>query len=427
VKRLAWPCVAALLAFAGACAPQRSPKAPEELVFWQFAPAPALESAARAFEAANPGWRVRVEQRPSAGLADSLEAALASGSAPDLCEVEGRDMPALLASGALVDWSAGVADQRDSLLGWELCRVGDALYGLPWRLSARVLFVNTGLLARAGLDSARAPATWDELVSAAARVERLGHGVHGFGIALDDSGGSFPDFMSLAWSNGGEVLSAGLDSSRFESRANEEALGLLLKLRRAALVAREDSLEGEFARGRLALRLASAREASRLAREAPSLRFRIAAVPAPPARRDSVAPYGEGEVLVSFTRSRHKEQALRLARFLACAERSVPIAALEGDGVPSLAGADTLAWFAAHPREALAAREAGRARFAPGHPAWNDMERAIEQELGQALRGAKDPRRAVIDAAARVAALVQRRAAEGPPAGEAHANGGEAR
>jgi len=425
VRRLAWALAAALLAFAGACV--HSPKPPEELVFWQFAPAPEIEPALREFEAASPGWHVRVEQRRRAAFTDSLEAALAQGPPPDLCEVDGRDMPDLLASGQLVDWSAGVADQRDSLLGWDLCRVGDALYGMPWRISARVLLVNTELLARAGLDSSRAPATWDDLAAAASRVERLGGGVRGFGIALDDSGGSFPDFMSLAWSNGGEVLAAGLDSARFDSVINTETLAFLLRLRRWSLLARADTLAMAFEQGRLGLRLASAREADRLARAAPALRFRVAAVPAPAARRDSVAPFGEGDLLVSFTRSKHKEQALRLARFLARPERSMAIAAAVGDGVPSTAGADTLAWFAHRPREAAAAREAARARYAPGHPAWNDMERAIEQEIGEALRGSKGASEAVADAGVRVTALLKRRGAEGPPAGDEHPGGGASR
>lgn len=422
MRRAAWFRVVVLAALAGACAPAK--REPEELVFWQFAPVTALAPAVRRFEAENPGWRVRVEQRPRAAFAESLAAALDAGPPPDLCEVDGRDMPALLASGQLVDWSAGVADQRDTLLGWDLCRVGDALYGMPWRLAPRVLLANTALLARAGLDSSVTPATWEELAAAATRVSKLPGGVRGFGIALDDSGASFPDFMSFAWSNGGEVLSARLDSTRFDSAANVEALAFLLRLRRWSLVARADSLALAFEHGRLGLLVASAREADRLERTAPALRFRVGPVPAPAARRDSVAPYAEGDVLVSFGRSKHKEQALRLARLVADPEQSMNISDAEGDGVPALAGADTLAWCAARPRVAAVARAAGRARFAPGHPAWNDMERAIERELGEALRGAKDAQRAIADAGERLALLVERREAEGPPASAGRGAGG---
>ena len=47
-----------------------------------------------------------------------------------------------------------------TLRGWEMCSIGDALYGVPWVLGTRALFYNKTLFARAGLDSARAPDTW---------------------------------------------------------------------------------------------------------------------------------------------------------------------------------------------------------------------------------------------------------------------------
>lgn len=407
MRRAAQAWLAALLALAGACAP--APRPPEELVFWQFAPAAALAPAVRRFEAQNPGVHVRVERLARAGAADSVAAAIASGHVPDLCEVEGEHMPPLLASGALSDWSAGVADQRDSLLGWELCRVGDAIYGMPWRLSARMLFWNKDLFARAGLDTAKAPATWEQLVAAASRVQRLGTGVHGYGIVLGDSGASFPEFMSFAWANGGEVLSAGLDSSRFDSPAVVEALALQLRLRRAGLAASADSLDSEFASGRLGMRVQSSRMVARWERQARGLRLGLAAVPAPAARRDSVAPFGDGDVLVSFTRSKHKEHALRLARFLVRPENAFATIAGEGEGLPSNAGADTLEAIRGRPRAAFVARQIARARFAPGRPAWYEMQRAIEREVGAALSGDKPAKQAVADAGGRIAELLGRR------------------
>lgn len=398
---------AAALLLAVGCAP--TPRPPEDVVFWQFGPPAVLEPLVRRFEGENPGVRVRLERVDRWTVADSVNAALAAGTPPDLCELGGGAMRALLESGRLSDWSAGVADQRDSLRGWETCRVGDALYGMPWRISPCVLYWNRDLFARAGLDPGAAPRTWDELVVAATRIQRLRGGVHGYGLAIGDSAGMLPEFLSFAWGNGGEVLSAAGDSSRFDSPANEQALELELRLRRAGLRAEGDSLDREFAAGRLGLRVAGPELAARLDREAPGLRFGVARVPGRTADADTSAPYATVRVLASFTQSRHKEHALRLARFLVRPDNAVAAYAAAADGLPSNAAADTLAWFRARPREALFAAQAARARFAPALPAWNRMGRALEDELERALRGDQGADSAVARAGARLATLAGRR------------------
>ena len=394
---------AAALALASGCAPEARPI--EEIVFWQFSPVLALQPIVDRFELENPGLRVRVEQLDRASATDAIATALADETPPDLCELDGRYMPAFLASGALSDWSAGVADQRDSLRGWEACRVGDALYGMPWRVSARVLFWNRELFARAGLDTSHAPRTWDQLFAAAARIERLKGGVRGYGMVTGDSVAMLPEFLSYAWGNGGEVLSASSDSSRFDSPRNVEALDFLLGLRRVSLLGTESRLDSAFAAGRLGLRVADFRMAERLDREAPRVRFGVAPVPGASADSVTTAPWGQVNVLASFTRSRHKEQALRLARFLVRPENSVASFAAAPDGMPANAGADTLEWFRARPREALLAAEAGCARFAPSHPAWAEMEKAIAGQVDSAMGGAKTARAAVAAASARLGEL----------------------
>lgn len=406
MKRAVRTLALAVAVAAAGCAPASRP--PEEVVFWQSAPPAALEPLVRRFEAENAGLRVRLHPVPREVMAESLAAALEAGRPPDLCEVDGSDMPALLASGALSDWSAGVADQRDSLHGWEACRVGDALYGMPWRISPRMLFWNPVLFARAGLDSARAPRTWDELLAAAARLRRLGGGVHAYGLATADSGAILPELLTFAWSNGGSVLSAAGDSSRFDSEPNVRALEFLVKLASAGPGGGEAALDAGFREGRLGMRISDSRLAPRLAHEAPGLRFRLAPVPSP-GDTGGCQPFGEAVVLVSFTRSRHKEHALRLARFLVHPDQAVEAVAGGAGGCPANAGADTLAWFRARPEQARLAAEAGRARFTRAHPAWAAMAGAIEEEARLALAGTKTAAEAVADADARIAALATRR------------------
>ena len=403
MRRAATALPALLALCALSCAPR--PRRVDEVAFWQYGPPEVVQPLLARFEAAHPGLRVRLRRLPRAGGLDTLRAALAAGHPPDLCQVAGDDMPALLASGALADWSAGVADQRDSLAGWELCRVGDALYGLPWLLDTRALFYDKALFARAGLDSSRAPDTWAGLYRAAARIQRLGRGVHGYGIPVGGAEG-VTRFLPFLWSAGGEVLSARADSVRLDSPEAAQALEFYRSLRAVGTLAPADSLEREFAAGRLGLVLAGGETLAHLERDAGGLRWGVALVPAPEAdsARTSVA---SGEVLVSFNASRRKEEGLRLARFLARPENALAVA-VAAHCAPATAGADTGAWALTHPRARVLLAQLASVRFPPGVAAWPDMATVLEDELEQVLDDRAGVTRAIADAQVRLAALVGR-------------------
>jgi multiple sugar transport system substrate-binding protein len=340
---------------------------------------------------------------------ERILAALAADSVPDLCQVGSDSMPGLLAGSRLADWSAGVADLRPRLRGWELCSMGDALYGVPWVLDAQVLYYRPGLLARARLDPNRAPETWDELYRAAAAVQRLGHGVRGFGLPVGEPAALRRQFLPFLFANGGSLLSADLRRATFDSAANVEALEFLLRLRRVARVASPDSIEREFRAGRLGFVLAGPRLLARFADTAPDLGRRVGLVPRP--RRDTLpaATWGGGQVLVSFNEAKSRHLALDLARFLVEPENVLRIARQVKGGLPATVGADTLAELRGSPGIATMIRQLAGARYAPNHPAWGEMEAAIEDEVEQALDGRKSASQAVKDAQTKLAVLVGRR------------------
>lgn len=387
----------------GSCSPA---KKPQELVFWQFWPLEVIQPLVTRFEAENPTIHVRVEQLTWDGGKDKITAAVAAGAPPDLCELGSTYMPRFLEAGALSDWSAGVADLRPGLRGWEQCMVGDAIYGLPWVLGTRVLFYNKTLFARAGLDSSRAPETWSELADAAARIQRLGAGVHGYGVSLNDRQKLFKKFMPYAWGNGGEILSAGLDSARFDSPANVEALEFYLSLRKVGTLGMQDALDQEFKEGRLGLQISGAWLFKQIPKESPELAYGVGLVPRPASDRGLHASFAGGEVLVSFQASKRKEDALKLARFLARPDNALALAISAQSVQPATVSADTAAYYRERPMQQVLIRQFATARFTPNHPAWDEMEQAIESEVEQALYDKKSAAQAVADAHARIADLL---------------------
>jgi ABC-type glycerol-3-phosphate transport system substrate-binding protein len=376
--------VALLLLPAGGCAPRRTAERPA-VTFWTSWPRAAVAPLLDRFQAANPGVRVEMRELPAGALADSARAAVVAGHPPDLCQLPGEDLGEWLADGSLSDWSAGVADLRSQLRGWEQCMVGDAIYGLPWTLSAPVLVYDRDLFARAGLDSARAPATWAEVRAAALRVRRLPGVAHGLGLAWGSPAERTAGWLPWAFVADGAIPGAGGDSSRIACPGNEEALAFLASLRPALLLAPRDSLERAFVAGRLGMLLADATLAEAAARA--GRRPGAGLVPRPAEASGLSASPASGAVLASFTHSRRKEDALRLARFLVEPASALALSAAVPEALPSRVDADSVGAFAARPFAAIALRQLATARYTPRLRGWPALEARLGEAVGDVIEG----------------------------------------
>jgi multiple sugar transport system substrate-binding protein len=356
------------------------------------------------FERERPRFRVQMERLGwQDGLA-RIEEAIHAGSVPDLCELGSTWMPRLLATRQLADWSAGAADLKRSLRGWELCTVGDAVYGVPWTLGTRALFFNKTLFARAGLDSTRPPETWAELYADAQAIQKLGGAVRGFGVQTGERAVLFKKFMPFAWGNGGKILTDDLSGAIFDSPQNREALEFYLSLREVGVLDRQAALDRSFRAGTLGLELSGAWLFPSIARESPRLRYGVALVPRPDVEHGTHASFAGGELLVTFQGSRHKAWALELARFLAQPENAVALAIAAGNVQPAVAEADTMPWYRQHPEQQTMIRQYETAVPAPNHPAWTELEAMIEDEVDLALHDSKSAAQAVTDANRKIAA-----------------------
>src|SRR5262245_54677468 len=80
------------------------------------------------------------------------------------------------------------------------------LYGFPILASARAFFYNRALFAKAGL--AGPPATWDELVQAAGKIQALGDGTIGYALPLGPEEAQ-AEWSIWMWNNGGDWKSGG--------------------------------------------------------------------------------------------------------------------------------------------------------------------------------------------------------------------------
>jgi len=350
---------------------RRTASRPVEVTFWQTWPVEAIAPLVKRYEAEYPGVHVVVSRLPAEGATDTLELAAQSGRPPDLVELSPAQTAEFIDEGLLSDWSAGVADLKPDVRGWELCSLGDAIYGLPWLLRTRVLLYNRELLARARVDSSRAPSTWDELKTAAAHVQKLGAGVHGIGLP-DSPHERYASFMTFAWGIGGDLLSARLDSCRIDSPENAAALAFLVSLEPASLFAGSDSIAREFERGRLGL-----------------------LVPQAATDRGERATLGSGSVLASFTRSRRKEDALRFARYLGERQNTLALAAALETVFPPYPDVAEAPEYRARPEAQLCIRQLQTAHFEPLLRGRDAMLAVVDSLVGEALAHRLTPRATV--------------------------------
>lgn len=387
------------------------------VTFWQFWDAATIRPILDRFEAENPGIRVVMEQQTWQNGREKIMAAVAGNNAPDLCELGSTWFARFAADGALVDLTAmvdssrigsgGPGSFRAGLRLWEAAGYAGRLYGIPWVMGTRALFYNRELLARAGLDSSAAPATWTALYDAARKIHDPAAGVYGYGRNGGERYILFKKFMPFAWSNGGEVLAPDGRSSVFDSPANVAALAYYLRLGEVSLTEKQDVLDQAFKQGKVGLLLSGAWLFKTIPTDAPNLKYGVALVPGPDDHPERRRSFGGGELLVVFRNSKHPEAAFRLARFLARPDNALLLARSARSVQPAAAGLENDPYFAAHPGERVFLEQLGSAVFPPNVPQWGEIEAAVESWVEKALYGQVTPEAAVAGAHAEITRALQ--------------------
>lgn len=381
---------------------------PVTITFWEFWPAETMRPLIAAFEAANPGIRVEMQQLTWQSGLEKITAATAAGQPPDLCELGTTWFAKFAANGALADLTEEAAPMRAQYLMWEACTYDGRVYALPWVTGTRALFLNRALAREAGLDPDRPPATWDELLAFARAIHRPDEQIYGYGLNTGERYIQFKKFMPFAWGNGGDVLSADRAHCTFAGPPVVEALDFYLRLKPVSLLEKQEVLDQAFKDGRLGAMISGAWLLKTIPRDAPSLDFGVALVPAPAADRGATASFGGGELLVVFARSPRREAALKLAKFLAEAPQAMAIARAEQSVLPAALAAGEDPFFRENPRQAVFLEQLKTAVFPPNLENWVEIEDVVDASLEKAVVGGEPPAEALAGACRRIEELLAR-------------------
>jgi multiple sugar transport system substrate-binding protein len=405
MKRVAWVAILALVA--GLSCGKKQSGDDQVVRFWQFWDIGVIQPLVAEFERQNPGVRVEIEQLTWATGLEKIQAALASGTQPDVCELGSTWVPRFSYEGVLEDLTPVYEAQRDSFLMWESGLWEGRAYGLPWVQGSRVLFYNRELFRRAGLDPDRPPRTWAELLDASKRIGGLGTGIHGFGQNIGEKYVLYKKFMAFAWGNGGDVFDA-QGNIVVNSPAMLEALEFYLTLAPFSLQEKQEVLDQYFKTGRLGMQISGAWNIKNYRLEAPDLDYGVALVPKPAGDRGEHVSFAGAEMLVVFRGSPRKDAAIRLARFLQAYPQAKELSLAAGSVFPAAREALLDSTFIADPRVRVFVEQSMTSRTPPPHPGWNDMEEAINRAVEESLYGRRAPRWCLDDAAKEIAAIAAR-------------------
>ena len=318
-----------------------------------------------------------------------LSTSFAGGEPPDIFMINFREYSQFVARGAIQPVEDLLVDRGIELDDYyepprDAFTYDGKLQCMPQNISSLVVYYNTRLFKRAGIDPPRGGWTWDEFRAAGAALTNG----EVDGIGLD------PNIIRLApfiWSNGAELTDDPSHPTRFtlDDPAAREAFEFLVSLVRdegvvptEQEVAAQD-LDTRFINGRLGMLLTSRRETP-VFREVTGLRWDVLPLP----HAEEKASILHSDAYCISTGSDAAESAADFISFAVSADGQT-LAALSGRTVPSLIEVSTSGAFfdpsqpPAHPEVFIDAIDG--MRFTPVLPTWPEIEDVTEQVLIKAF------------------------------------------
>jgi multiple sugar transport system substrate-binding protein len=366
-----------------------------------------FEGMAKDFSAAHPDVDVKIEVVQWDNLEQRLTTDIAGGTAPDL---------AMIGTRWLVDFIKNdVAEPLDSYLTPEFkarflenflgpSTISGKLYGLPVAASARAMYYNKDLLAKAGIKDP--PENWDTLVADAKKMKALGNDIYGFALQGKEIETDAYWYYSL-WTHSGELIER--TKSGIASPAAVAALSLYRSLIDEGLTEpnptgynRQD-VERLFKQGRIGMILTGPWLRGQIKTEAPNLNYGIAPIPA----GTTNATYGVTDSMMLFKSSPRKKvawQFLSEAAFnpkwrieFTTKESFLPVTKVEAEQPQ----------FTNDPQLKAFTDMLPYAHFAPLIPNWEQIADTTIRALQKVYTGEAKPEAALKEAAGSIDSILQ--------------------
>ncbi len=363
---------------------------------------PYFNEAAHAFEAVNPGTKIQIEVVPWDNLQQKLTTDISAGANADLSIIGTRWLLDYVSQGIITPLDSHVTpDFKARFIDTFLTPsvMDGKVYGLPIAASARALYYNKDVFAKAGLSGP--PGTWAELAADAEKIKASAPGVFAFGLQGKEIETDVYFYYAL-WSQGGEIVQGG--KSGLGSAAAVNAAKIYRSLISNSLTqpgvtsySRED-VQNLFKQGKVAAVITAPFLSSQIKKEAPNLQYGVAAIPAGPGGVRGT--YGVTDSIVLFENSKVKEEAWKFLDFLFTTDQRTKFDKIEGF-LPVNAKEALDPYFADNADLKVFTSLLPGARFAPVIAGWEEVATVTSNALQTIYLGRVEIEPTLRDAAAK--------------------------
>ena len=155
----------------------------------------------------------------------SLATSIRAGDPPDVDGLNDIDVPAFVRNGSFMDLSAQVSKlpYKSALSPGHmgLASYQGKQYGVPYWGDLSVLWYNKKLFQQAGLNPDNPPTSYDQILSDAQAINKLGHGINGFTFAGDCQGCLGFTVQPGIWADGTHLMNGDISNQTANITGNE--------------------------------------------------------------------------------------------------------------------------------------------------------------------------------------------------------------
>lgn len=367
-----------------------------------------------AFEAKNPGIKVKTTIVDWSTANQQILAAAAGGGLPDVMTFYSVDLPGFAAKNVLLPLADQLPEDKYLKNAVELSTWGGQWYAAPWTLKARTLAVREDFAKEAGLNADQIPATWSELEDWANKlVVRDGDRItrSGFWVVTSHPYKTIQQFIPFLWSNGGRMFTADGCKAAFQGKEGVEALTFLNKLLNQDKVDFAGSVQADnvdLGQGKVAM-VYSNIPVRGWTKDFPDLAKKNVVGFNPTPHSEGHTSYTEigGNYLGIAKTSKNPQAAAKFVEYMtADPEAAAKAAALDSDVIPLVAGADSQYTKSNPAVQRLAAIIGEAGAGLPKHPDWPKIQNTVTAAISSVYLDKQDPAKALENAATEVDAVL---------------------
>ncbi|WP_454812115.1 ABC transporter substrate-binding protein [Labrys neptuniae] len=371
---------------------------------------PYFKEAAEAFQKANPDTKVEIEVVPWDNLQQKLTTDISAGTNADLSIIGTRWLLDYVSQGVVAPLDSYITPEfKGSFIPTFLSPsvMDGKTYGLPIAASARGMYYNKDVFAKAGVTEF--PKTWTDFQAAAAKIKASSPDVAPFGLQGKEIETDVYFYYGL-WANGGTIVKDG--KSGLDSQAAIDAAKLYKGFIDGGLTepgvtsyARED-VQNLFKQGKVATVITAPFLSGQIKKEAPNLKYGVAPIPVGPEGKPFT--YGVTDSIVLFENSKVKDEAFKFLVFLFSTEQRTAFDKNEGF-LPVNAKEAQDPHFADDPDLKVFASLLPGAIFAPVIPGWEDIAQTTSNAIQTIYLGKGEIEPTLKEAAAKVNGILAKK------------------